>query len=269
MDAQTPGQQNEPPKPSALHRSLATWPRRVGALIGSALVAWAVAQFAPGLWEETTERAGIAPASVQVELVMDPDVIQRFDPIHNPEFVVQRPIAQVGPPPFGEEERGRYLWAKEMDGVDALATVLRLVIRGRSEAPVTLHGLEVEIVERRPPLGGTLLTYEGQGAGQAVRYFKIELDVEPPTVSWFGPRGVERVLFPYRVSAGEQEVFDLYAFTLQHDVRWRLRLSYTDDEGAGAIVIDDHGQPFRTTALREGSSEQRAFFWRNGGWMEP
>ena len=266
MNAQPPGQPDESAKGSALHRSLATWPRRIGALISSALIAWAVAQFAPALWEETSERAGIAPASVQVELVMDPDIIQPDN--HNPEFVVQRPIAQVGPPPTGEEERGRYRWAKEMDGVDAFATVLRLVIRGRSEAPVTLHGLEVEIVERRPPLGGTLLTYEGQGAGQAVRYFEIDLDLEPPTVTWLDQEGVERVLFPYRVTASELEVFDLYAVTLQHDVRWRLRLSYTDDEGAGTIVIDDDGQPFRTTARLQGSSEQRAYFWREDRWLE-
>jgi hypothetical protein len=101
-----------------------------------------VAQFAPALWEETSERTGIAPASLQVEVVMDPDLIETAAELYNPEFIVRRSIAEVGRPPNGEDEQGRYRWAKEMGGVDAFGTVLRLVIRGRSEAPVTLHGLE-------------------------------------------------------------------------------------------------------------------------------
>ena len=43
-------------------------------------------------------------------------------------------------------------------------------------------------------------------------------------------------------------MFDIFAFTLQHYVEWRLRLAYTDDEGAGTMVIDDGGKPFQTTA---------------------
>jgi hypothetical protein len=228
-----------------------------------------VAQFAPALWEETSERTGIAPASLQVEVVMDPDLIETAAELYNPEFIVQRPIAEVGPPPNGEDEQGRYRWAKEMGGVDAFATVLRLVIRGRSEAPVTLHRLEVEIVARRPPLAGTLLTYTGQGAGQEVRHFKIDLDEQSPSVAYVGGKATAEIPFPYRVSRTELEVFDIFAFTLQHYVEWRLRLTYTDDEGEGTLVIDDDGQPFQTTA--SGGSEplpgQHAYFWLNGGWV--
>jgi hypothetical protein len=269
MNAQPPPPDLPERSHSALRQAFSTWPRRIGALVGSALLAWAVAQFAPALWEETSERTGIAPASVHVEAVMNPDVIETTDPLHNPEFIVQRSIAEVGPPPNGGEEQGRYSWAKEMGGVDALATVLRLVIRGRGEAPVTLHGLEVEIVERRAPLAGTLLTYDGQGAGQAVRFFEIGLDEEPPAVTYVGDDATEEAPFPYRVSQSELEVFDLYAFTLQHYVEWRLRLAYTDDEGSETIVIDDHGEPFQTTA--HGGSDplpgQHSYYWRDGGWV--
>jgi hypothetical protein len=230
-----------------------------------------VAQFAPALWEETSERTGIAPASLQVEVVMDPDLIETIDDIHNPEFIVQRPITEVGPPPNGEDEEGRYRWAKEMGGVDAFATVLGLVIRGRSEAPVTLHGLDVEVVTRRPPLAGTLLTYTGQGAGQEVRIFEIGLDEEPPSVNIANEAGgTEAVPFPYRVSRTELEVFDIYAFALEDYVEWRLRLAYTDDEGAGTLVIDDDGQPFQTTAT--GGSDplpgQDVYFWYDGTWVD-
>jgi hypothetical protein len=271
MNAQTPGPARDLPErsASALRRTFATWPRRIGAIVGSALLAWAVAQFAPALWEEASERTGLAPASLQVEVVMDPDLIETAGGLYNPEFIVQRSIAEVGPPPNGDDEQGRYRWAKEMGAVDAFATVLRLVIRGRSESPVTLHGLEVEVVERRPPLPGTLLTYSGQGAGQDVRHFTVQLDKEPSTVKYVTDEGAEEVPFPYRVSQTELEVFDIFAYSLQDYVEWRLRLAYTDDEGAGTMVIDDGGKPFQTTA--HGGSDplpgQRHYFWADGAWV--
>ncbi len=200
----------------------------------------------------------------------DPDLIETTRRFHNPEFIVQRPIAEVGAPPNGEEKEGRFRWAREMGGIDALATVLRLVIRGSSDAPVTLHSLDVEIVSRRPPLEGTLLTYDGQGAGQAVRYFEIKLDEPTPTVTYVADEGEEATHFPYRVSRTELEVFDIYAVSVQEHVQWRLRLAYTDDEGEGTVVIDDDGKPFETTA--HGGSEplpgQHAYFWRDGAWAD-
>jgi hypothetical protein len=271
MTAQPPGQPDdlsERPR-SALLRSLSTWPRRVGALLGSALLAWGVGQFAPALWEETRERGGFGPDSIQVEVLMDPELIDTVDEFHNPEFIVQRPIAEVGPPPNGDDEQGRYRWAKEMGGVDALGTALRLVIRGRSEAPVTLHNLKVEVVGRRPPLAGTLLTYSGQGAGQAVRYFEIDLDEQSPTVAYVDRSGAKEVPFPYRISQTEQEIFDIYASTLRNYVQWRLHLAYTDEEGSRTFVIDDGGEPFETTA--HGGSEplpgQHPYYWSRGEWV--
>lgn len=57
--------------------------------------------------------------------------------------------------------------------------------------------------------------------------------------------------------------------TLQHDVEWRLRLAYTDEEGAGTMVIDDGGKPFQTTA--HGRSDplpgQRHYDWADGVWV--
>ena len=86
MNAQTPGPARDLPERSisALRRTFATWPRRIGAIVGSALLAWAVAQFAPALWEEASERTGLAPASLQVEVVMDPDLIETAGDLYNP-----------------------------------------------------------------------------------------------------------------------------------------------------------------------------------------
>jgi hypothetical protein len=72
-------------------------------------------------------------------------------------------------------------------------------------------------------------------------------------VAYVGGKATAEIPFPYRVSRTELEVFDIFAFTPQHYVEWRLRLTYTDDEGEGTFVIDDDGQPFQTTA--SGGSE--------------
>jgi len=260
-----------------LRSIVSTWPRRVGALVGSAALAWVISQTLPALWRQTSERTGLAPAPLQVALVTNPDVITTLDSIENYQFVVPGGINSVGPPPNGTSERGRYAWAKRMGGVDALSTTLRLVIRGRSDAPVVLNNLEVETVEARPPLAGTLVSYLGQGAGEPVRFFEIDLDRSPAAVKYF-KRGGQVVLFPYSVSKTDVEVFDIYAYTLRHDVRWRLRLNYTAADKQGTITFDDHGRPFETTAPADPSSwhelggkppsPQRAYGWQDGKWME-
>ena len=258
-------------------RLFGTWPRRIGALAASGAVAWVVSQAMPALWHKTKERAGLEPGPLQVVLVRDPETIKTLDPIENYEFVVRRPISAVGPPPNGISERGRYRWAKSMAGVDAFSTVVRIVMRGRSDSPVILDNLQVDVVNSGPPLSGTFVTYFGQGAGQPVRYFEINLDRQPPTVKQL-TKGKPTTPFPYEVSKSEVEVFDIYAYALRHDVRWRLRLDYTSADKQGSMTFDDHGQPFETTAPADAPfwhdlgkrppPPQRGYGWLNGKWVE-
>ena len=235
----------------------------MAALAAASAVGWIVTQTLPALWSETAAQTGLAPAQVQVDVVMDEDVLTKFDAAHNPEFVIQRPIDEIGPPPNGDEERGRFGWAKSMGGIDAYSTVLRLVIRGRSEEPVILHGLEVEKVAE-PPLTGTLVSYFGQGAGQVVRFFDIDLDQEPAKVDFIDRGNEPAVLFPYRVTSSELEVFDIHASTLKSHVKWRLRLRYSAAGKDASMTIDDDGRPFETTS---GDAAQR-YGWLNGRWCD-
>ena len=41
---------------------MSTWPRGIGALVGSALLAWAVGALAPSLWQHASTKVGLAPA---------------------------------------------------------------------------------------------------------------------------------------------------------------------------------------------------------------
>jgi len=122
----------------------------------------------------------------------------------------------------------------------------------------------VKVVDRRPPLKGTLLTYTGVGAPQSVRYIQIDLSKSPPKWDYIGPEGKPEEHFPLRVTASDSEVFDVQAFTLKGDGSWYLEFDYTANGEQGAFRVDDHGKPFRTT---EGSAPgQDPYAWINGRW---
>jgi hypothetical protein len=54
---------------------------------------------------------------------------------------------------------------------------------------------------------------------------------------------------PYRVSARDPEELLVKATTDGCDCRWYLELDWSSEGRTGTVRIDDHGQPFRTTAI--------------------
>jgi hypothetical protein len=261
------------------HRVVSTWPRRVAALAASAAVGWVVTQTLPGLWPETSGRVGLAPAPLAVSVVQDIDTFHTLDDLFNPEYVIPKPIRELGLPPNGFERSGRHHWAKSLGGIDADQTVLRLVLRGRADEPVVIQGLELERVSVGRPRSGTLVTYltGGDDHGIAVRYFDIGLDANPVRIRYVPESGSRGVRFPYRVSSTDLEIFDIHASTELSDVKWRLRLHYSAAGGDGTITIDDHGRPFETTAVaterdwrarhERGPAPQRAFYVAGDRWV--
>lgn len=264
---------DEPATGSRLRRLLGTWSGRVWVLLVALGI---VGSAGTAIWKKTSEVTGLAGAPVGVAVVRDPDRITTLDSIENYTFVVPGPIVSVGRPPNGESEHGRYDWAKSMGGIDAGSTVVRLIIRGRSESPVILNNLRVEVVKKAAPVAGTLVSYFGQGAGQPVRFFEIDLDRSDPTVDYL-KQGNKNVVFPYRVSNSDVEVFDVYAYTLFHDVHWRLHLDYTTSSKEETMTFDDRGEPFETTAQADpstwhavggkGRPRQEGYGWLHGKWV--
>jgi hypothetical protein len=244
-----------------------TWPRKMLAVVLTATLGWVVSQTLPAAWRETSERAGLAPSAIHVDVITDPDVIQTLDGLQNPEFIVDRPIEQIGAPPNGESERGRFAWAKAMGAINALDTAVRIVIRGQSSSPVILNGLDVEKVADRAPPRGVFLTYVGQGAGQAVRFFEVNLKPDHPTVKYVPPKHGDATPFPYRVTQTDVEVFDVYAYTLgPSDVLWQLQLSYSAAGKDGVIAIKDHGRPFETVGDAGIKKATTPYAWFHGKW---
>jgi hypothetical protein len=247
-------------------KALDTWPKKIAAAVGGALFASAMSYFiGADFWQGVERKVGTAGPPVQITTITDLD---RFhsDLGHFPEFIVDRPIDKVSRPPSGNTPDGRYGWAKEMGGVDASASLIRVVVSGKANTPTLLQGLRVKLVERRPPLDGTLLTYTGIGSAQSVRYIQVDLGKSPPTLDYIGDEGKPEDHFPLRVSESEAEVFDIWAGTPRGDQSWYLELDYTADGEQGSIRIDDDGKPFRTVQV---SSRDDSYFWFGGRWRQP
>jgi hypothetical protein len=182
---------------------------------------------------------------------------------HVPEFVIPRPLDQVGRPPDADDVDPefphnlairaaplRYAWAHRLGGVDAVETLARITLSGSGSAATDLQQLRVRLVRCRPPMKGQLVTYTGLGSGIGAKYFAIDLDRDTPVADYVDANGKVRGRqpFPLRITDSDQEVFDVTASTSRRDCEWTLLLDWTAGERQGTTVIDDHGKPFRTTS---------------------
>jgi hypothetical protein len=109
--------------------------------------------------------------------------------------------------------------------------------------------LTVDTVRRLPPPKGVLVAPFGGGAF-GHRYFDVNLDEQPPTVTPVSGEfdNTKAVDFPYRVSVTDPEVFTILASTRRCDCSWRAQIHWVYHGKNGTTAIDDAGQPFRTTS---------------------
>jgi hypothetical protein len=253
-----------PDEVPAWRSAVGTWPRKIVATLLGALLASGASYFlGADFWKGVEKKVGTAGPAVQITTVTDIDQF-KSDVVHVPEFVVSRPISQVPAPPNGDSPEGRFSWARDMGGVDATESLIRVLVAGKDASPVVLQGLRVKVAERGPPLKGTLLSYFGLGAPQSVRYIQIDLSKDPPSWDYIGPRGAPEEHFPLRVTSSDTEVLDISAFDIHRDTKWYLELQYTADGEQRTARIDDGGQPFRTT----GSGAAERYGWQDGRWEQ-
>ncbi|MCA1601700.1 MAG: hypothetical protein LC776_08690 [Acidobacteria bacterium] len=166
-------------------------------------------------------------------------------------------------------------WEHNVGVIDGNETDLTITVTGKSDRPVMLQSLDIEVTDRRTPSRyGFTLPHGCPSAPVNVRYMSFDLDKNPPVLiesrdnrhdsnlpliiksedgSYrFGePPPDKPVTFPYLVSQTELEVFDLYLHTTTCDCSWRLHLHWISGGRSGKLTIDDNGQPFRTIPARD------------------
>lgn len=170
-------------------------------------------------------------------------------------FVFSEPVEDIAPaPPEWEAERSE--WAYSLGAIDASYTEVQIIIQGRDTSPVILQDLRVNVLERREPMVGNLVSGIG-GDALDIRFATFNLDSSPPTRT-LGSGFIEGEgdwAFPLRVSGTEAEVLHLFVDTTTCDCSWVAELRYVHDGEQRRLTIDDGGEPFRTTSTQNTTEE--------------
>lgn len=169
--------------------------------------------------------------------------------------VVPLPLNQIPRPP---DELDEYkAWTRRVHANDAFASIVELAATSDKSDPVLLTDVRVIVLSREEPLKGTYLAPSGAGALDA-RVLSFDLDNESPT-----PEILENVVtgakwhFPLSVSQGDAEYLLVLGTTRSRSVKWVLEVSYVSGGTAQVVRIDDHGEPFSTTATTKATEHSR------------
>ncbi|GAA1422103.1 hypothetical protein GCM10009601_23010 [Streptomyces thermospinosisporus] len=167
------------------------------------------------------------------------------------DYVIGKPPARVPPPPAAQDAPA---WAAAQGAVHGGKTRVEVSVQGKSEAAVVLTALRVRVAGRSKPVAGNAYGMD-QGCGGALtpRYFDVDLDKDRPIARAVAGNDagtpIPAVRLPYRVSSKEPEVLLVTARTGTCDCRWYLELDWSSQGRTGTVRIDDHGRPFRTSAI--------------------
>lgn len=213
----------------------------------TALVGWAVTFFAPGVWESIKSIGGSDPPLEIIVLEAD-----EFDsPMQVPAFD-QRFIW-----PMAKSELPKSLdatTARQFDAAYAKHTAIRVVARGTGPDRVTIHRIEVDVVQKDLPLRGVWDVDPGSGGESPVRYLTAELDTE--TLTWSDGGGQAIGAKPVYVTHEEEENFDILATARNCDCRWIVVVTFTvPGEGPQTVSAGARdGRPFRTSSTQNAAA---------------
>ncbi|MEU1515927.1 helix-turn-helix transcriptional regulator [Streptomyces sp. NPDC005811] len=167
------------------------------------------------------------------------------------DYVIDAPPARVPPPP---SEQDAETWASAQGAVHGRETNVEIAVQGHSSTAVVLTALRVRVVGRAAPAPGTVYTMDrGCGGALSRRYFAVDLDRDRPLARSVAGNDagtpIPAVRLPYRVSAEDPEVLLVTARTTACGCAWYLELDWSSQGRTGTVRIDDHGRPFRTSAV--------------------
>ncbi|MGW0708583.1 helix-turn-helix domain-containing protein [Streptomyces sp. NPDC002643] len=178
-------------------------------------------------------------------------------------YLVDRAPAEVGPPPL---ETDSAAWVESAGAVSSGQQFVTLTVQGTGAETVVIRSLTVRMVDRQAPLAWNdyIMGYPGVGCGAGVptRSFTVALDATRPAVQ---PAAGSKD-FPYSVSESDPEVYYVKADASAYYVSWYLELKWSSGSRSGTLVLNDAGQPFRTS----GNNGRPAYEYPLGGpkWVE-
>jgi hypothetical protein len=203
----------------------------------------------------------VDPASpIAVNLISNPADIPAFAGTVQQMQVPAHPSGPVPQPAQDMCGAGGFRdWAQHLGGTDWKTTVLRLQLQGHSAKPVLISAVTAHVLARHP--AGDSVELECQPNGQlAPRVMSLDLDRDRPMAQDVRD-GRPEPFHDYTLNKGEQEVFDVTAFTTRPEIiDWYLQIRLVVDGTAMSIDVQDHGKPLRTAAPPV--ADEHRFVWK-------
>jgi hypothetical protein len=207
-------------------------------------------------WNRYSSSSNVVPLTVAVETLT---------PTCGTGWIVPRPPDQIeGIAALQSPSNFQHGWRDWPGGAGGAAASgdgagghVQMSVQGRTPTQVVLTDMKVRVLERKPPISGTLVQ-RPCGDQWAYRWLDVDLDKEPPKpLPTLVPEGYlpdspsfERkpISFPYRVAESDAEIFLVNAKTATCDCRWVVDVYWSSAGESGVLTVDDHGAPFRTSS---------------------
>jgi hypothetical protein len=156
---------------------------------------------------------------------------------------------------------------RQAGAADYLSTFLHLIAEGRTLKDVVIVGINARIVRRDTRATGALISCVSAGAVDVIA-LGLNLDEPEPVARsvneesgkfeepWFGQDSA------VTLTKGELLPFRITATTKKSYVEWELEIRMIVDGEREEMVLDDDGEPFRTTGpLPRSSDYERKYEW--------
>ncbi|MBB5957144.1 hypothetical protein FHS29_003737 [Saccharothrix tamanrassetensis] len=239
--------------------------------------------------QEASAQAG-AERAKDAELAKEPAVSARVRPVHEDFWVwvypepVDESVLRAGG--LGKSPEERYRLFREQRGVmggwipmkigDVWKKTSRYQVSlvGNRRETVRVLDMRARVIEKTPPLDGTLLTFPPQGEGD-VREVLLDLDDPRGRLLLPAEAGSDAAPKPFfdvkylTLTKGEEVALDLTALTEKHHYKWELELTVAYDgvaEEKVRVTSDGSagGPPFEAAAWKDIHAEGGAYPYRGG-----
>lgn len=249
--AASPASNEAPPGKKGL---LATRGRKIVAAVGAAFLAGIGGGIAAWVLSAAESVAGEAFGGPPLQVRVAPAGTFASGHPYAPYYVLPR--ARIAGPSALPDRETRvenffdHEWAEKRGGLPGSPQIVRLELRGKTEEPIVVNAIRVNVVRSTAPIRGWYVAQPGCGA-EPVRLVDVDLDASPPSVRYVDEKFRERKRLAFSVTRTDVELIELHASTERATVEWRAEVLFSGPDGQESLEIDDGGRPFRVTTETE------------------
>jgi hypothetical protein len=137
-------------------------------------------------------------------------------------------------------------------------------IKVNTDAIVLFKGIEVHVLDRSPPVRGTILDCP-VGDGPPPLLAEVDLEPSPARITYYREDGGTRSsTLTYKISKGEAFTLPMIAFSASHTITWNATLVLTVDGVRRTFPISPQtGSSFVVTPR---NTKDKSYYWDGSRW---